>query len=514
MTGLAVSGTTAVLLVGLSFRSAPVPVLEKASVPESDMPDLQATLRDTDAITETMVLSTCNRMEFYAATTAFHPALDHIVETVARFAGLTVEELEPHLYVRYADAAAEHMLNVASGLDSMVVGEQQIIGQLRAAYQAADEHGLVGNTLHALSQRALHTGKRVHTETAVDETGASMVSFAVGRAMASLGVTDLAGRRAVIVGAGAMASLASSHLGRLGIEHVTVANRTVSRAENLAAHAREAGVPADAVSLADMPARLADADIVVSATGAVGTVIGDDAILSAMDGRGPGDAATARPMVLCDLSMPRDIDDRAGDVPGVTLLNIEELTTLAGDEAPDAHAARDIVREELTSYLEQQRVQSVVPTVKALRTRAAEVAREELAALAGRTPDMSDADRHEVERTVRRVVDKLLHAPTVQVKKLSTRADSARGGAVNYADALAELFNLQVGTSAAVSQVIEPGDAGKARIANVLTQGGDAAGAGTTGATATGTTGATGTAGTTATGTGTTGTTTGEAEAS
>ena len=127
---------------------------------------------------------------------------------------------------------------------------------------------------------------------------------------------------------------------------------------------------------------------------------------------------------------------------------------------------------------------------------------------------MSDADRHEVERTVRRVVDKLLHAPTVQVKKLSTRADSARGGAVNYADALAELFNLQVGTSAAVSQVIEPGDAGKARIANVLTQGGDAAGAGTTGATATGTTGATGTAGTTATGTGTTGTTTGEAEAS
>lgn len=449
------TGSASVLLVGLSFRSAPVTMLEQATVADADLPKMQLSLVDNDVISESLVLSTCNRMEFYTVANAFHSGLDHVVDTIAQFSGLETTELEPHLYVHYADSAAEHMLKVASGLDSMVIGEQQIIGQLRSAYQSANETGTVGRTLHDLTQRALRTGKRVHSETAIDSAGASMVSFAVDQALryieparALSAVVDdapssqpLAGHRALIIGAGAMASLASTHLGRLGIDHVTVANRTLSRAENLVNHAREAGVDASAVPLDGVADCLSAVDIVVSATGAVGNVVTERDVRAAM-----GAAGTK---VLIDLSMPADIERSVADIDGVKLLNIEELTTMAGDQVQDEDPAREIVANELQSFLEQQRAQSVVPTVKALRQKAGEVMAEELMTLERLTPDMSEADRAAVVKSMKRVVDKLLHTPTVQAKKLS-----AGGQHVSYPDALAALFNLPNGM---VDSVTQPG---------------------------------------------------------
>ncbi len=449
------TGSASVLLVGLSFRSAPVTMLEQATVADADLPKMQLSLVDNDVISESLVLSTCNRMEFYTVANAFHSGLDHVVDTIAQFSGLETTELEPHLYVHYADSAAEHMLKVASGLDSMVIGEQQIIGQLRSAYQSANETGTVGRTLHDLTQRALRTGKRVHSETAIDSAGASMVSFAVDQALrfieparALSSVVDdapssqpLAGHRALIIGAGAMASLASTHLGRLGIDHVTVANRTLSRAENLVNHAREAGVDASAVPLDGVADCLSAVDIVVSATGAVGNVVTERDVRAAM-----GAAGTK---VLVDLSMPADIERSVADIDGVKLLNIEELTTMAGDRVQDEDPAREIVADELQSFLEQQRAQSVVPTVKALRQKAGEVMAEELMTLERLTPDMSEADRAAVVKSMKRVVDKLLHTPTVQAKKLS-----AGGQQVSYPDALAALFNLPNGM---VDSVTQPG---------------------------------------------------------
>lgn len=449
------TGSASVLLVGLSFRSAPVTMLEQATVADTDLPKMQLSLVDNDVISESLVLSTCNRMEFYTVANAFHSGLDHVVDTIAQFSGLETTELEPHLYVHYADSAAEHMLKVASGLDSMVIGEQQIIGQLRSAYQSANETGTVGRTLHDLTQRALRTGKRVHSETAIDSAGASMVSFAVDQALryveparALSAVVDdapssqpLAGHRALIIGAGAMASLASTHLGRLGIDHVTVANRTLSRAENLVNHAREAGVDASAVPLDGVADCLSAVDIVVSATGAVGNVVTERDVRAAM-----GAAGTK---VLVDLSMPADIERSVADIDGVKLLNIEELTTMAGDRVQDEDPARAIVADELQTFLEQQRAQSVVPTVKALRQKAGEVMAEELMTLERLTPDMSEADRAAVVKSMKRVVDKLLHTPTVQAKKLS-----AGGQQVSYPDALAALFNLPNGM---VDSVTQPG---------------------------------------------------------
>lgn len=449
------TGSASVLLVGLSFRSAPVTMLEQATVADADLPKMQLSLVDNDVISESLVLSTCNRMEFYTVANAFHSGLDHVVDTIAQFSGLETTQLEPHLYVHYADSAAEHMLKVASGLDSMVIGEQQIIGQLRSAYQSANETGTVGRTLHDLTQRALRTGKRVHSETAIDSAGASMVSFAVDQALryieparALSAVVDdapssqpLAGHRALIIGAGAMASLASTHLGRLGIDHVTVANRTLSRAENLVNHAREAGVDASAVPLDGVADCLSAVDIVVSATGAVGNVVTERDVRAAM-----GAAGTK---VLIDLSMPADIERSVADIDGVKLLNIEELTTMAGDQVQDEDPAREIVADELQTFLEQQRAQSVVPTVKALRQKAGEVMAEELMTLERLTPDMSEADREAVVKSMKRVVDKLLHTPTVQAKKLSVG-----GQQVSYPDALAALFNLPNGM---VDSVTQPG---------------------------------------------------------
>ncbi|MBC2682312.1 glutamyl-tRNA reductase [Corynebacterium anserum] len=446
MDASAATGTAAVLLVGLSFRSAPVPILEKVSVADTDLPKLQLSLLDNDVISEALVLSTCNRMEFYTVANAFHSGLDHVVETIADFSGLPVEDLEPHLYVHYSDAAAEHMLNVASGLDSMVVGEQQIIGQLRTAYQQASQIGTVGRTLHDLSQRALRTGKRVHTETNIDTAGASMVSFSIDKALDHLDIdatadTPLAGRRALIIGAGAMASLSSTHLGKLGIDQVIVANRTLSRAENLVAHAQEAGVQATAVPLERMPEAMADVDIVVSATGAVGCVVLEEHVRCAHGRR------NRRPLVLVDLSMPRDIDQATAELPNVHLLNIEQLTTMAGEGVEDEDPARRIVAEELDEFIEQQRAQAVVPTVKALRQKAVDLLADELLALERQTPTMSEHDREQVERSMRKLVDKLLHTPTVQAKKLS-----ASGQAVSYPDALAALFQLPTGVIESVTE--------------------------------------------------------------
>jgi len=427
----------------MSYRSAPVTLLEKVSVGETEREAILARLVADEAISEAMLLSTCNRVEYYVVANGFHSGLSAVVREIVGRTGLELDELTPHLYVRYAQAAAEHAFSVCAGLDSMVLGEQQIIGQIRNTYQEADEAGTVGRMLHDLAQKALHTGKRVHSETLIDNAGASMVSVAIDEAVAALqpgfnsgvdvaeGTDILAGRSALILGAGAMSSLAASYLGRCGIDRLIIANRTVDRAQNLANHSIEAGIPATAIALHDFADVLDDVDILVSATGAMTPVVS------------AADVIDHGPLAIVDLSMPRDVAEDVSGLEGIALFNIE-LLQMTRTEVPgrdDEAAARDIVAEELESYLTAQRASEVAPTVRALRERAADVAAAELARLEAKTPGLTQKERREVESTVRRVVDKLLHAPTVQVKKLS----SQQGGG-NYALALQKLFDLPLST--------------------------------------------------------------------
>lgn len=382
------------------------------------------------------MLSTCNRVEVYAVVEAFHGGLSVIGQVLAERSGMSLNDLTKYAYVRYAEAAVEHLFAVTSGLDSAVIGEQQVLGQVRRAYATAEANRTVGRTLHELAQRALSVGKRVHSETGIDAAGASVVSVALGMAETKLS-GGLGGRTAAVVGAGAMGALAGAHLVRAGIERVHVVNRSLPRAERLAKNLTEQGVVADAVGLDDIARALVDADVVLSSTGAVRPVVSLADVHYALAQRTL--AGAEHQMVVCDLGMPRDVDPAVSGLPGVWVVDMDRIQRepSARAAAVDAEAARNIVAAEVANYLAGQRMAEVTPTVTALRQRAADVVEAELLRLDNRLPGLDAAHRDEVAKTVRRVVDKLLHAPTVRVKQLA----SAPGGD-SYAEALRELFEL------------------------------------------------------------------------
>jgi glutamyl-tRNA reductase len=424
-----------VLAVGLSHQSAPVSLLERVSIASDDIPKLLHALQQSAHVEESLVLSTCNRVEVYAEVPRFHAAVTQITELLANTSGVGLEELTTHLYLHYEDRAVQHLFTVVAGLDSMVVGEGQILGQVRAAYRTAQEYASIGRELSGLVQQALRVGKRVHSETGIDRAGASLVR--VGLDEGSRVLDGYAGRRAVVVGAGSMGSLAATTLHREAVAGVVVANRTAERAQRVAATV--GGHVAGLDALAEV---LASADVVVSCTGAVGTVVDRDLIADAMRGR------EDRPLYVLDLALPHDVDEQARAIPGVTLVNLDDLrSVLEATAATDAAAlAHRIVAEEVGGYLAAQRSATVAPTVVALRSKAAEVVDSELLRLDTRLPELDAHSRQEIAATVRRVVDKLLHTPTVRVKELA----GAPGGH-SYAEVLGELFGLDPAAVAAVT---------------------------------------------------------------
>ncbi|MGX7824156.1 glutamyl-tRNA reductase [Actinokineospora sp. 24-640] len=431
-----------ILAIGMSHRTADVRVLEHIAVSAPDVPKLLGELIGCDSVTEAMLVSTCNRVEVYAVVDAFHAGLSDVVGVLARHSGLDVAELHEHLYVHYAAAAAQHLFTVAAGLDSMVVGEAQILGQVRQSYQAASEAGAVGRALHELTQQALRIGKRVHSDTGLDAAGASVVGEALADADRVL--DGLAGRRALIVGAGSMGGLAAAALRRAAIGSVVVANRSEANGTRLAASLREHGVPAEAVGLGGLAGHIADADLVVACTGAVGAVV-----LAAHV------APRTRPLVVCDLGLPRDVEDGVALVPGVRLVDLESLQRRLADSPSglDTRRAHEMVAEEVRAFLASQRSAAVTPTVTALRRRAAEVVDAELLRLDTRLPELDGVVRDELARTVRRVVDKLLHTPTVRVKELA----SGPAG-TGYAEALRELFGLDPSAPGALTSAETPAE--------------------------------------------------------
>lgn len=423
-----------VLVVGISHRSAPVSLLEQVTVGVGAASDVLADLRSGGPVGEAVVLSTCNRVEVYADTEGFHAGVDAVSDLLARTSGVPLDDLKRHLYVHWEGQAVLHLFEVACGLDSMVVGESQILGQLRRAYATARDGG-AGPTLHELFQKALKVGKRAHSETGIDEAGRSLVTVGLERAVEAVG--PLAGRSVLVVGAGSMGALAGATLRRAGCGDVVVANRTLDRAERLAANLEGRGIGLDALDTA-----FVEADVVVSSTGATGLVVDRELVERAVDKRG------GRPLAILDLALPRDIDPSVRDLPGVTLVDLASLQqVLATTEVgADVEAARGIVTQEVGDFLAWQRAAKIAPTVVALRSRAEELVEAELARLAGRVPDLDAAASAEVQATVRRVVDKLLHTPTVRVKELHEAPEG-----LSYADALRELFGLDRAAPAAVT---------------------------------------------------------------
>ncbi|WP_030303737.1 glutamyl-tRNA reductase [Streptomyces katrae] len=555
------------LVVGLSHRSAPVSVLERASLSADAKVKLVHDTLAAEPATEATVLATCNRIELYADVDKFHAGVAELSTLLAQHSGVALEELTPYLYVHYEDRAVHHLFSVACGLDSMVIGEGQILGQIKDALALGQELHSAGRLINDLFQQALRVGKRAHSETGIDRAGQSLVTFGLEQLTAGREPVDVwaKDKRALVIGAGSMSSLAAATLARVGVAEIAVANRTAERADRLVEIlvASGTGVLARSVPMASVADELTRVDVVVSCTGATGLVLSGDQVAAAVagpagllpspplpDSRGSGpDAAPQTPvepdsvlarlvaaaeagvrladggvartivpgadrdgcpvdvpaadgraaltgvdanslelhgtwadqgeaaaqrqprkgarsqvdaapvrLALLDLAMPRDIDAAAHRIPGVRLVDIESLAEASADApmAADVDAVRGIVAEEVAAFGAAQRAAHITPTVVALRAMAAEVVAMEVARLDGRLPDLDERQRAEVTQTVRRVVDKLLHAPTVRVKQLA----SEPGGA-GYAEALRELFDLDPQTVASVSRADAAGQAGQ-----------------------------------------------------
>ncbi|MFF5445809.1 glutamyl-tRNA reductase [Streptomyces sp. NPDC012888] len=594
------------LVVGLSHRSAPVSVLERAALSADTKVKLLHDTLAAEPATEAAVLATCNRIELYADVDKFHAGVAELSTLLAQHSGVALEELTPYLYVHYEDRAVHHLFSVACGLDSMVVGEGQILGQIKDALALGQELHTAGRLINDLFQQALRVGKRAHSETGIDRAGQSLVTFGLEQ-LALPGGEPVekwaAGKRVLVIGAGSMSSLAAATLARVGVGEIVVANRTSARAERLVEILAATGTAAArSIPMSAVAEELGRVDVAVSCTGATGLVLTADDVAAAVAGpagpaptppspgypwgdprpgtgaqprtpsrgsapdpaprtptgletapagleaapAGPGgaeldalarlaavaragrriaDAGAARTLTaavapegcpvgpdapdgraalagvdagslelhgawadqgeaaaqrqprrgavvragadlvapvrlaLLDLAMPRDIDAAVHRIPGVRLVDIESLAEASADApmAADVDAVRGIVADEVAAFGAAQRAAHITPTVVALRAMAAEVVAAEVTRLDGRLPELDERQRAEVTQTVRRVVDKLLHAPTVRVKQLA----SEPGGA-GYADALRELFDLDPQTVAAVSQADKNDDPGRA----------------------------------------------------
>ena len=439
-----------VLIVGLSHKTAPVATLERAAVTGDELAKLLRDVAQAESVAETFVISTCNRVEVYADVDRFHAGVMAICELLARHCGVEARELTPHLYVHYQDSAVSHLLSVACGLDSVVVGEAQILGQVRSALKLAGEHGTTGRVLGELGRLALRAGKRARAETGIDRAGLSLVNLAVELAVDRLGAPAdaslFAGRAVLVVGAGSMSALAAATAARGGAASIVVANRTRRHAERLAAQ-----VGGTVAVLADLPAAMAAADIVICCTGAVTQLITSEMVAGALAARTSGpDQATAAPLVFLDLAMPRDVEQAVAALPGVIVVGMDQLSEHGtAASAADVAAVRAICEAELAAYQSAVGAARVAPTVVALRTKAATVVDAELARLAGRlsADGLSARAMDEIAQTVRRVVDKLLHAPTVRVKELA-----GSPGGEEYDAALRVLFDIDPRTVEAVTR--------------------------------------------------------------
>jgi glutamyl-tRNA reductase len=426
-----------VLVLGVSHHSSPIALLDEVAVAGTETDAMLADLLADPRVAEAMVLATCNRLEVYASAPRFHPAVDAIRTALARHSGVDPERLRPHLFVHHGEAAAEHLFLTCSGLDSMVTGESQIRYQVRTALQAARERGSVGPALSELVESGLRVGKRVQSETRIDEAGRSLADEGFA-ALAERGV-DVEGATVVVLGAGSMASVAAAAARRRQAEEIVVINRDPERGTRLAASVGGVAASWDALS-----SFLGKADVVVACTGAAGTLVGTDAVASAREG------ATSALGVL-DLAMPHDVEPDVRRLPGVALVGMIDLAnrldTVATTSA-SLQQARAIVGEEVSDYVADQSAAAAVPTVVALRRHADEVVAAEVERLERRLGGSLDPGaRDEVTSTIRRIVSKLLHTPTVRVKQAA-----AVDATTDYDAALRHLFALDPGQVSAVSR--------------------------------------------------------------
>jgi glutamyl-tRNA reductase len=416
------------LALGTSHKTASVAVREKLALPEGRAVSVLTELVSRPAIHEAVAISTCNRTELYLVASDPVEAENEALGALSRQAGIPPTELLGSLYSLRGMDSVRHLFAVASGLDSMIVGEAEVQGQVKRAYELALVEGVTGPITNRLFRDALAAGKRARTETAISRSRVSVSSVAVELARSVLG--ELGSRRVLVIGAGENGELTAKALRERGVETIFVANRRYDRAIGLAQ--RFGG---KAIRFDDLPGELIHADIVVSATASPHQIVGAEELELVMELR------EGRPLLLIDIAVPRDIDPTVRELTGITLYDMDDLQrevarNLSGREA-EAARARAIVEQEVERYGDWLGSLDVVPTVAALRERGEEIVERVLRENDNRWESLSDADRERVETLARAVVNRLLHEPTLRIK-----AAAEKGGSYVYLQALRELFGL------------------------------------------------------------------------
>jgi glutamyl-tRNA reductase len=418
-----------VVVIGLNHRTAPLDLLERMTIGDGQLPKALHDLCTREHISESLVLSTCNRTEVYAVAERFHGAYSDIRGFLADFSFLPPEDFSDHLYVHYDSAAAAHLLAVTAGLDSAVLGESEIQGQVKVAWERARDEGTAGPALNLLLRHALEAGKRARTETGIARNIASVSQAAVAMTGQRLG--GVAGRTVVVLGAGEMGEGMAVALAGAGAGDVLVANRTQARAAELAAR-----VGGRAVPLVELPERLAEVDVLLTSTGSRAPMIERADLEPVMAGRAD------RPLLIVDIAVPRDVDPAVAQVPGVTLLDMDDLRGFAAagvaERRREVAAVEAILDEELERYVGATSAREVAPMIVALRERAEAARSAELDRLRGRYDDLDERQLDMVDAVTRGLVAKLLHQPTVVLKDA---AGSPRGD--RLVAALRELFEIE-----------------------------------------------------------------------
>ena len=413
------------LVFGLNYKTAPVSLLERVAVAPEDIAKALTSLTQREHVAEAVVLSTCNRVEVYAHVTRYHGGAADLRNFFAEWGGVAPEDLDGRSYDYFDDTAAKHLFAVTAGLDSMVVGERQIQLQVKQAFRDAQNEGSTGRMLSSLFRLALRVGKRARAETGISSGASSMVDVGLDAARGVLG--ELGGRTVLVVGAGKMGGMAADRVAGVA-GRILIANRTIDKAERLAAR-----VGGEVVGPDGLAAGLQAADVVVCSTGASTPVIDCDTVAPAQRSR------VDRPLVLVDLAVPRDVEAACGELPGVTVLDIDAIRTVTDTGRTGAEVAkgRALVEAEAERFASWTRAVRVEPTIAALRARGEEVRAAEITRLSSRLSELDERQRAAVEALTKGIVNKLLHEPTVRLKS----AADARGDDL-HAAALRDLFDL------------------------------------------------------------------------
>ena len=419
----------AILALGISHRRAAVGLLERLAFADDDLVKAYRRTADDPAIDEAVVVSTCNRVEIYGSVPSYHAGFQALKRVLCESRDVAADDLAEPLYSHYERDAIEHLFTVAGGLDSMVLGEPQVLSQVREALRRSDGESAVGPELTAAFHAAVAAGRRIRSETGVGAAPDVFVSAGADLGAEALG--GLADRHAVVIGAGQMAALAVTHLRRRGVATVRVLNRSLERARALAE--RTSAQPGD---LEDLPGALAGADVVISATGAAGTVLSERLLRDTLAGRD-------RPLYVLDLAVPRDVEPSAGELRNVTLVDIDGLrgsvAVRAAETDADIERAHAIVAEEVRRFTIRRRAERLGPLFRALRERGDAAVDAELERFRSDLAGLEPEEREAVAALAHGVVAKLLHEPIVRLKETP-----GAGTQDAYARTLAELFGLEL----------------------------------------------------------------------